>query len=187
MRIAVSGTHCVGKSTLIEAFCLAHPQIAYEPEPYVVMQELYGEEFFEDPSLDDFRRQLEFNLETLHRYSAGDQVIFERSPVDFLAYMLALSDGDRSTSRGVVIEQSIDLVRGAVELLDAIVFLPLDGARQILVPEAENLRLRQAVDDHLNEILLADEFDLFPGPTPLIIEARGRFEKKLAILEKILA
>ena len=45
MRIAVSGTHCSGKSTLINEFLAAHPEFTYEPEPFVTMVEEYGEEF----------------------------------------------------------------------------------------------------------------------------------------------
>ena len=33
MRIVVSGSHCSGKSTLIEDFVAAHPEYVHEPEP----------------------------------------------------------------------------------------------------------------------------------------------------------
>ena len=39
MRVAISGTHCCGKSTLIDEFLSAHPDFAHEPEPYTVLQE----------------------------------------------------------------------------------------------------------------------------------------------------
>jgi len=45
MRIAVSGTHGTGKSTLIDEFLGAHPDFVHEPEPYAVM-------------VDDFRRRV---------------------------------------------------------------------------------------------------------------------------------
>jgi len=54
MRIAVSGTHGVGKSTLIEEFLRAHPDFVHEPEPYVVLVEDYGEEFSAEPCPEDF-------------------------------------------------------------------------------------------------------------------------------------
>jgi predicted ATPase len=94
MRIAISGTHASGKSTLIEAFLATQPGYTFEPEPYTVLEELYGEVFARNPTVDDFERQLEYQMEVLARYSASDRVISERSPADFLAYMLAL--GDRS-------------------------------------------------------------------------------------------
>lgn len=90
MRIAVSGTHCTGKTTLIEAFIAAHPDFDYEPEPYVALVEDYGEDFSSEPLIEDYLRQLEFYVERVGHYSASDKVIFERSPLDFLAYILAL-------------------------------------------------------------------------------------------------
>jgi predicted ATPase len=176
MRIAVSGTHGSGKSTLIEAFLDRHQNFAHEPEPYAVLQELYGEAFAEEPSIEDFQRQLDINMETLRRYDAGDNVIFERSPFDFLAYMLALGESDRHP------EAALAAVRSALPLLDAVVFLPLEAER-IDVAESEDLRLREAVDDRLHDILLADEFDLFTGASPLVVEVRGSVEQRLLAVE----
>src|SRR6185295_8260084 len=101
MRIAISGTHCCGKSTLIDQFLLAHPDFAHEPEPYEALQDDYGETFAAEPCAEDFYRQLEYNAGRLREYGRGDRVIFERSPADYLAYMLALSalHRDRDASR----------------------------------------------------------------------------------------
>lgn len=98
MRIAISGTHCCGKSTLIEAFRLRHRDYVHEPEAYEALQEFYGEGFGDEPTADDFYRQLEYQVDRLRQYGVGDRVIFERSPVDYLAYLLALGDLDRDTA-----------------------------------------------------------------------------------------
>ena len=37
MRVAVSGSHSVGKSTLIAAFLSRHPEYAHEPEAFEVL------------------------------------------------------------------------------------------------------------------------------------------------------
>ena len=42
MRVAISGTHACGKSTLIDEFLLVHPEFTHEPEPYTVLDEDYG-------------------------------------------------------------------------------------------------------------------------------------------------
>ena len=54
MRVAISGTHGCGKSTLIDAFLLSHGDYLHEPEPYEVLQDLYGEVFGAEPTSDDF-------------------------------------------------------------------------------------------------------------------------------------
>ena len=64
MRIAVSGTHCTGKSTLIDEFLRVHPDFVHEPEPYTVLVEELGEEFSAEPCVEDFQRQLEFNIDS---------------------------------------------------------------------------------------------------------------------------
>lgn len=158
MRIAVSGTHASGKTTLIEAFVAQHPEYAFEPEPYTVLTEVHGEQFAYPPTFDDFQRQLQFQIETLARYSERDHVIFERSPVDFLAYMIAIDDCD----------DALEDIRDALRHLDVIVFLPLDDRTPIDVAGDEDPELRIAVDEILRDILLDDSFGLFSGPRPLV-------------------
>jgi hypothetical protein len=72
MRVAISGTHGCGKSTLIDAFLLTHGEYVHEPEPYEALQEVYGEAFAAEPSAEDFYRQLEYLVGRLHEYPAGD-------------------------------------------------------------------------------------------------------------------
>jgi hypothetical protein len=73
MRIAISGTHCSGKSTLIDEFLLAHPEFTHEPEAYEALQEDHGETFSAEPNAEDFYRQLEYNVGRLRQYGAADQ------------------------------------------------------------------------------------------------------------------
>jgi hypothetical protein len=187
MRIAVSGTHCCGKSTLIDAFLIAHPDFAHEPEPYIVLQEDYGEIFASEPSADDFYRQLEFQVDRLHCYKPGDLVIYERSPVDFFAYLLALNDLHKDSQTMQLIESSYDIVRDAIQLLDVIVFLPLnDNDDGTVISDSEDPALRIAVNDRLTSIFNNDDFNLFISNRPLIVEAIGSTPQRLQILESFL-
>src|SRR5262245_19952226 len=145
MRIAVSGTHCCGKTTLIDEFLSIHPDFVHEPEPYSVLVEDYGEEFSAEPSADEFYRQLEFNAARLNEHKRGENVIYERSPVDFLAYMIALKDLYRDRSDSDLLESAQQLVSDAVRNLDLIVFLPLNQSDREIA-EDEHPRLRSAVD-----------------------------------------
>src|SRR5215211_3229445 len=97
MRIAVSGTHGTGKSTLIDEFLRAHPNFIHEPEPYTVMVEDLGEEFSAEPCVEDLYRQLEFNIDRLRQHAPGERVIYERCPLDFLAYIDALDPKTTNT------------------------------------------------------------------------------------------
>ncbi|MFT4039114.1 MAG: AAA family ATPase, partial [Thermomicrobiales bacterium] len=92
MRIAVAGTHGVGKSTLAEALADALPGHRFVPEPYETLTER-GYEFAHPPTLDDYVLQLRQSLTTLRR-DAPDRV-FERCPLDLVAYILACPDAAR--------------------------------------------------------------------------------------------
>ena len=46
--------------------------------------------FPQSRAVEDFLRQLEFNLERLGQHARGENVIYERCPLDFLAYINAL-------------------------------------------------------------------------------------------------
>src|SRR5688500_20006230 len=138
MRIAVSGTHCVGKSTLIEEFLRRHTEFAHEPEPYIVLVEDYGEEFSSEPNADDFYRQLEFNVDRLRQYKPSGKVIYERCPIDFLAYILALKDLKLERVDDAFLEKIIRMALDAIQYLDLIIYLPLD--EEIYTEENPELR-----------------------------------------------
>ena len=163
MRIAVSGTHGVGKSTLVDEFLCTHAEFVHEPEPYAVLVEDYGEEFSAEPCVEDFLRQLEFNLERLGQHDARENVIYERCPLDFLAYLTALDANVSETLRERISE--------ATQHLDLIVYLPLDDS----FGNDEFPKLRRSVDRHLSEILTA--------ASVVVIEATGSTTQRLRAVE----
>ena len=172
MRIAVSGSHCTGKSTLIDEFLRTHPEFIHEPEPYTVLVEELGEEFSAEPCVEDFLRQLEFNVERLKQHQRGTKVIYERCPIDFLAYIESLSRANTDL---------VDKVSEAIQNLDLIVYLPLDNS--ITVDEEEFPKLRKAVDRSLSAIYREDEFGIMSSTNLNIVEATGPTLNRLRTLE----
>ena len=168
MRIAVSGTHGVGKSTLIDEFVSKHQEFTHEPEPYAVMVEDFGEEFSDEPNVEDFRRQLEFNIERLRQHAPGEKVIYERCPIDFLAYIDALEPGS--------VEALLGPVTQAMQNLDLIVYLPLEADQTL---ESEYPKLQKAVDRRLHTILLDDELGIVITP---VVEATGSTSQRLSVV-----
>ena len=165
MRIAVSATHGVGKSTLIDEFLRLHPEFEYEPEPYEVLAEEYGEEFSTEPCVEDFLRQLEFNLERLGQHAGSENVIYERCPLDFLAYLNALD--------AKVSEDLTERISEAMQQLDLVVYLPLERESSDEYP-----RLRKAMDHELSEILTSANVT--------VVEAIGSTPQRLHAVEKAL-
>ena len=167
MRIAVSGTHRVGKSTLIDEFLRVHPEFGHEPEPYTVLVEDFGEEFSAEPTVDDFVRQLEFNIDRLQQRAREERVIFERCPIDFLAYISALDPHAVQTLAGPALD--------AMHSLNLIVYLPLD---ETAITDAEFPKLRNAVDRRIREMIYDNDYPL--------VEATGSTAERLRMIEQAL-
>lgn len=171
MRIAVSGTHGTGKSTLIDEFLKTHPDFVHEPEPYTVLVEDFGEEFSAEPCIEDFYRQLQFNIDRLRQHARGERVIYERCPLDFLAYIDVLEPKSA--------EASVNPISDALRNLDLIVYLPLD----IEISESEYPKLRKAVDRRLSAIFRDDELGILSSCSANVIEATGSTAQRLRIIE----
>jgi len=167
MRIAVSGSHRTGKSTLVSELAELMPSYAAVDEPYRLMEE-DGHEFAHPPSLEDFEAQLERSLVALA--DAGDEVLFDRCPADLLAYIAAHDDADLFD-----LQHWLPRVRDAVEMLDLIVFVPIEDREAISVPAGDDDgSLRTAVDEKLREILVEDVYQLGWN----VIEVTGDWESR---------
>jgi hypothetical protein len=151
MRIAISGSHLVGKTTLGEALAEALPRYAFVPEPYYLLEE-EGYEFPEMPSIEDFERQLERSLLCVH--DSGPDVVFDRCSLDVLGYLVTHRDADTFQ-----LEDWLPRVREAMAKLDLIVFVPVEEPDRVPVPRSE-MRLRADVDAVLRDIILDDAYGL---------------------------
>ncbi|MGN6186474.1 MAG: AAA family ATPase [Thermoanaerobaculia bacterium] len=178
MRIAISGTHCSGKSTLIEDFLARHRDYVHEPEPYEWLDEAISDEV----TTDDFWRQLEISVDRLRTYARDANVIAERSPIDFIAYMLALDEHDSQT-----IASAAELAAEGLAHIDLLVVLPLNDRDGIECPESEDLELREAMNEQLLELTTTDAYSLFASASPRIVEIRGTPEQRLRMLEKFVS
>ena len=150
MKIAVSGSHKTGKSTLIGELSDRLPGFELFDEPYWQLVE-EGQLFSDPPTLEEYELQLERSVDDVV-ISEGD-CLFERCPLDFLAYILVLDDSLRSD-----VERHLPSVREAVESLDLIVFVPIEEPDRM--GDTDYPELRRRVDEELREIVMDDVFDL---------------------------
>ena len=89
MRIAVSGSHSTGKSTLIAAFLAKCPGYLHEPEAFESLADDVELTSSEGPTAEGLQALLEHTISSLALHPPGTLVVFERSPVDYLAYAAA--------------------------------------------------------------------------------------------------
>lgn len=179
MRIAVTGTHGSGKTTLIEDFIEGHPGWVHEQEPYWALVQ-QGVEFADGPNVADLEQQLEQSISMLLA-PHGNAQVFDRSPIDFLAYPHVV--GEREGVSWEPTEKLLGRVEEAIHSLDLLVFLPLSEPDDIKV-RIEYPRLRLAADRRLKAMLRDDELELFSGTKPRLLEIGGTRGRRVAVLSR---
>jgi len=175
MRIVVSGTHASGKSTLVSDFALRNPEFAVLPDPFDLMDESR-----DAPSAASFAAQLRVSAARLHPGEAAENLIAERGPVDFLAYLLALDDVTGTSISRELWERATSMTRDALEHIDLLVVLPLT-TRDDMAPGAdEHLALRDAMDHVLLDLIVDPEV---VGESLKVVEITGDRSHRLDALE----
>jgi hypothetical protein len=148
VRIAFSGSHRVGKSTLLELVSEALPDHETVTEPFYLLEE-EGYEHTDPPSLEDFEAQLERSLDAIAE--ADDDALFDRCPADVLAYLLVHEDAD-----SFELDDWLPRARAAMKTIDLVVFVPIEEKDRIALPAHEDAEQRLAVHEKLREILVDD-------------------------------
>ena len=112
-----------------------------------------GHGFGFELTLDDLVTQLRRCI-TLVRETVGPDVIFDRCPIDYIAYLAALNaDPDELH---YFVQESV----GALRTLDGVIFVPVEARDLIGVSGEELPKLRRRVDFMLRDLLLEDSWGL---------------------------
>ena len=174
MRIAVTGSHNSGKSTIIELLSESFSNYIIYDEPYYLLLE-DGYEIPAPPSLDEYRVMLEKSLELIGE-EKNEDVFFDRSPVDLLAYTLV------SDNYGEIDEDKyFDEVKKSIESLDALFYLPIEDIVTQNASLDEYFELREEVDIMIERII-----NDLAGNTP-VIQFSGDLETRVAKAERFIS
>lgn len=141
MRIAVFGTHKVGKTTLAEELLKSLPGYTLEMEPYYQL-ELSGYEFSETPTAEDFLEQFNYSAKLISQ--SKNKVIFDRCVLDILAYLHVVDPGRR-------IQSLFETAQTLLAEIDLFVFVPIEEPDVIPSHQADLPELRGQVNDLLHE------------------------------------
>lgn len=191
MRIAVSGSHSLGKSTVVNDWVSARDGYLREEEPYRALG-LFGpyEILFGDASTRLHNGiQLYYCIGRVHRYatSAAD-VIFDRAPVDYLAYSQFTADCGTTDIDDEFVESMVPAVRESLDHLDIIAFVPGSELWPVAM-EADGIRpvdldYRDRVDAIFKQIYRDGRFGVLPAANaPLLVELVGPREQRLEQLQ----
>ncbi len=169
MRVGISGTHGTGKTTLAEALCAHLPSHAAMDEPYYLLEE-EGYEFGFPPSLEDYRALLACSARSLSSPPLLLGAVFDRTPLDYLAYMAA-TGADPSDEAGAV------ALRPAFASLDLLVITLITPQTEQVLPAAEMPGLRSQMNDALLELVYDDPLNAW-GEIP-VLELTGPLDGRL--------
>jgi hypothetical protein len=165
MRVAFTGTHRTGKTSLIDAVSGRLPTYRVVEEPYRLLEE-EGYEFSDPPSPEDFERQLRSSIDAIA--AAPAEVLVDRCPLDFVAYLDAIgADFD--------LESWLPEIRDCLESLDLLVVVSIEVPDRIVVLSHEDRRLRRDVDDRLRTLALEDAHEF----GTLTVEVSGTLEDRV--------
>ncbi|MFS4470352.1 AAA family ATPase [Chryseobacterium sp. T20] len=169
MRIAFTGSHRVGKTTLAEEIAESLTHYEFINEPYLQLEE-EGYLFSEIPTFDDYLEQFNFSLEQIE--NSDDNVIFDRCPLDLLAYMYAINKKEN-------ISAFYEEMAASIAEIDLLVFVPIEPIDVIVCQESDLPDLRYKVND-----ILQDWMGDFSNE---ILEVTGTLEnRKKQVLDKII-
>jgi predicted ATPase len=169
VRIGISGTHGTGKTTLVEALCQRLPGHVTADEPFYLLEE-EGYEFAFPPLPDDYRALLARSLQSLSAQPQHPDVVFDRTPLDYLAYLAATgADAER--------EADTPALKTALASLNLLVVTVITPQTERLLPTPELPELREAMNEALLELVYADPLDAW-ADIP-ILELDGPLDARL--------
>ena len=192
MRIAISGSHSLGKSTVVNDWVAKNPGFTREEEPYRALS-LHGpyEILFRDQSTKLHNGiQLYYNISRVHRYCASsDDVIFDRAPVDYIAYSQYTANQGSSDINDAFVESMIPAVRESLDRLDILAFVPKSQVGPVEM-QADGIRpidheYRDEVDAIFKQIYREGRFGVMPQKNPPhFIELFGARQQRLDQLQQ---
>ena len=186
MRVAVSGSHSTGKSTLIAAFVGRRPEYVYEPEAFEALADDVELTSGEGPTPDGLQALLKYTAAALALHAPGACVVYERSPVDYLAYAAASHGTWSAEDREAFLTTHVPVVRASVRHLDLMALLPVSGTGPVGPRPGEDARFRRRVDESLRRALVDDDYDLFGDPaSPSVVELSPLPERQLSELLRL--
>jgi len=135
MRIAISGTACQGKTTLIRDFLDQWPSYTTPEKTY---RDIIKENNLDHSSKTNKKTQkniLDFMIKEQKKYRNSDNVIFDRCPLDNLIYSMWATEQSELDIDNKFVKKCIPLVRESFRNLDIIFFTPITKVAPVQLEE----------------------------------------------------
>ncbi|KTC83801.1 AAA family ATPase [Legionella brunensis] len=193
MRIAVSGTHSLGKSTFVWDFIKTHPHYRREEEPYRALRANYDIKFGKESTRFCNGIQLYYNISRVKQYhDSSCNVVFDRSPIDYIAYSLYTEYYHQTDLNMAFVESLIEPVRESLEFIDLLIFISINKKHLVDI-ENDGIRpideaYRAEVDAFFKQIYFDNRYQIMPlKNAPHIIELWGSREERVKKISNLLS
>ena len=192
MRIAISGTACQGKTTLVKDFLDQWPSYKTPTKTYRDIIRDNNLEHSSKTNKDTQRKILDFMIEEQQKYRSNDNVIFDRCPLDNLVYSMWACEQPDSDIDEDFVKSCMPLVRESFRNLDIIFFVPITKVAPIGIVEDGIRDTKQEVIEEVDHIFKAVHRDHEHNPKtnifivddkPAIIEVFGNRRERIEILK----
>ena len=189
MKLAISGTHCTGKSTFIKDFIKNWPNYETSKESYRNVIKKKKLPHSKEGNEKSQRLILDALCEQLQKYSKSDNVIFDRCVLDNLAYSSWLNLNGKVSDK--FLDESRLIVREALKMLDIVFFIPLTKIAPVVFQTDElrdgDLVYREEIDNifkiFVHSYQQADGRVFDAADAPPVIEIFGTPEERIKLME----
>jgi hypothetical protein len=192
MRIAISGSACQGKSTLIDDIIKKWPMYKRSDESYRKIIKSEAIPLNKEVTEEGQWKILNCIIDDIQKTSADDYVLFDRCPLDNLVYSLWKNSKDSSKISDDFIKKCIPLVKEMMHSLDIIFFTPITKFSPIPKEARETRNIEEEYIKEIDNLFKAIEHSytrtgaspFFPDEDrPPIIEVFGTREERIAMIE----
>ncbi len=149
MRIAISGSACQGKSTLVDDFLKQWPMYKRSEESYRTAIREKNIKHSKEADQDSQWTLLNCLLDDLQKTSKDDNIIFDRCCLDNIVYSLWGNEKKTSDIDDEFIKKCIPLVQQSMHFLDIIFFLPITKVAPVPISFKEG---RETDPQYIKEI-----------------------------------
>jgi len=196
MRISISGTQNIGKTTLLNDILETWPTYKTPDSSY---RDFIKEKKYPINKSCNQEGQwaiLNHMIDEMQKYTIKDDIIFDRNPIDCLVYSLWAYEKQSSDIDKEFIDKIIPLVKESLKYLDVIFLLPITKTSPVKIIE-DGLRdidpiYREEIDNlfkgifHQYQHNLGRSVFLPAEDCPAIIEIFGNPKERILLLQQYL-
>ena len=192
MRIAFSGTGNSGKSTMVKSFLHTWQQYVTPEKTYRDILKEENLTHSSETSIDTQNKILDFMIDQVVSYDKDSKVIFDRCPLDNIAYTLWCHEKGKDDFTREFVSKQISLMKESMRSLD-IIFLCRFDVNQKVEDDGfreTNVEFILEVDNIFNSFLQQytqnPEADIFfpKGDSPALIELPHKAQERIDLIHE---